>query len=192
MNYYLEITLLPDAEIPLYFLWERVYQQLHLAFVASKEKKDISPIGISFPNYDSAKHQLGQKLRLFAETDVLLERFNAREWLINLSDYVHLTSIKPIPEKIEKYACFYRIHTKSDFNRAKRRAKLANISFEQALEFFTGRNETGLINAPYIRLKSQTSGERFRLFIGYAEQTEKHYTGFSCYGLSRQSRVPIF
>ncbi|MCO4790206.1 type I-F CRISPR-associated endoribonuclease Cas6/Csy4, partial [Vibrio cholerae] len=36
MNYYQEITLLPDADIALGFLWQNVFQQVHIALVEHK------------------------------------------------------------------------------------------------------------------------------------------------------------
>jgi len=37
MKWYIDLTLLPESEIPIYFLWEKVYQQLHLALVEQQE-----------------------------------------------------------------------------------------------------------------------------------------------------------
>lgn len=192
MNFYLEITLLPNPEIPLYFLWEKVYQQLHLAFVAIKEDKNGKvAVGVCFPNYDETNHHLGKKLRLFAETEELLRRFDADKWLDALSDYVHLTRIKPVPEKVEKHGCFYRIQLKSQLNRAQRKARRKSISVEKALHYYDAYVEQRT-KAPFIHLKSQSSDERFPLFIGYVEKEEASEKSFSCYGLSWQSTVPIF
>jgi CRISPR-associated endonuclease Csy4 len=191
MQCYLEITLLPNEEIPLYFLWEKVYQQLHLAFVAIKDESGKMAVGVSFPHYDEENHQLGKKLRLFAETEELLQRFDADKWLDALSDYVHLTRIKPVPEKIEKHGCFYRIQLKSQVNRAQRKSRRKNISVEKALHDYDAYVEQRT-KAPFINLKSASSRESFKLFIGYVEQVETSEKGFSCYGLSRQSTVPIF
>lgn len=194
MKYYLEITLLPNEEIPLYFLWEKVYQQLHLAFVAIKDESGKMAVGVSFPSYDEENHQLGKKLRLFAETEELLQRFDADKWLDALSDYVHLTRIKSVPEKIEKHGCFYRIQTKSSNVRLSRRKSIAKNNsqpFELAMKHFATRKEK-FTDAPFIYMKSYTFAKRFPLFIGYVEQVETSEKGFSCYGLSRQSTVPIF
>jgi CRISPR-associated endonuclease Csy4 len=191
MNFYLEITLLPNTEIGLNFLWEKVYQQLHLGFVAIKDENGKVAVGVSFPSYDAEKHHLGHKLRLFAETEALLLRFDASGWLAILSDYVHLTRIKPVPEKVEKHGCFYRIQLKSQLNRAQRKARRKNISVEKALHYYDAYVEQRT-KAPFIHLKSASSRESFKLFIGYVEQVETSEKGFSCYGLSRQSTVPIF
>jgi CRISPR-associated endonuclease Csy4 len=207
MKHYIDITLLPDPEIPLYFLWEKVYQQLHLALVEHAFEKEVvdnsgnkklikvSKIGISFPGYDVEKHHLCKKLRLFSETKELLESLNAGKWLANLSDYVHLTSIKPVePEKIKGYGCFYRIqaqHNNAYLARRKTKAKKNALPFEEAMKYFALRKDKS-IDAPFVYLKSASSGKRFPLFIAYQEKKEANYQGFSCYGLSPQSTVPIF
>ncbi len=59
MKHYIDIILLPDPEIPLYFLWEKVYQQLHLALVEIKEPDNKVKVGVAFPQYDEQQHQLG-------------------------------------------------------------------------------------------------------------------------------------
>jgi len=191
MKYYLEITLLPNEEIPLYFLWEKVYQQLHLGFVAIKDESGKVAVGVSFSNYDEENHHLGKKLRLFAETEELLRCFDADKWLDALSDYVHLTRIKAVPEKIEKYGCFYRIQLKSQLNRAQRKARRKNISVEKSLHYYDAYVEQRT-KAPFIHLKSASSGERFPLFVGYQQREKCDNQDFSCYGLSRHSTVPIF
>ena len=48
MKAYLEIILKPQPEIPLYFLWEKVYQQIHLALAQMKNEYGTASIGISF------------------------------------------------------------------------------------------------------------------------------------------------
>ena len=50
MEYYREITLLPDAEVPLYFLWTKVYSRLHIAF-ADRKNKFSTVYAVSFPEY---------------------------------------------------------------------------------------------------------------------------------------------
>ena len=51
MNFYQEITLIPDAEISPYFLWSKVYTQLHIALADVKNQHgvDLSLIHISEP-----------------------------------------------------------------------------------------------------------------------------------------------
>jgi CRISPR-associated endonuclease Csy4 len=51
MDYYQEITLIDQAEISPYFLWSKIYMQLHFALVEMKDQYNQVPIGISFPDY---------------------------------------------------------------------------------------------------------------------------------------------
>jgi len=126
MNYYLDITLLPDADIGLHFLWEKVYQQIHLGLVEIQDADGNVPIGVAFPCYDEQKLQLGNKLRLLAESENLLERFNAPQWLSRLSDYMHLTSIRNVPNRSQTHASYHRIQPKSSNGGVKSKASSRN------------------------------------------------------------------
>ncbi len=70
MKYYLDITFLPDAEANLGFLWQKVYQQVHIALADNKIAKNESAIAISFPGYNDKDFPLGNKLRLFSNMKV--------------------------------------------------------------------------------------------------------------------------
>jgi len=165
MKSYVDITLLPNADIALYFLWEKVYQQIHIALVEAQDGNGKVNIGVSWPEYDSE----------------------------NLSDYVHITLIRPVPVSIDGYAVFKRIQLKSNNERlARRRAKRKKTSLEEALAYFGDRKEV-YSRAPYIRLRSHSSGKRYRLFIAKEEtDTTDMNEGFSTYGLSSKSSVPLF
>ena len=191
MKYYQDITLLPDAEANLGFLWQKVYQQIHLALVENKVGENQSLVAISFPEYLSKAFPLGSKLRLLAEETALLEGLNLSKWLNRLTDYCHYTSIKSIPA-VTEYAVFTRKQFNSNVERlARRRAKYKSESYEQALAHFDGfENEQS--NLPYLNSQSLSKNERFRLFI----QQDKHQNNvsgtFDCYGLSKTATVPLF
>ena len=96
MKYYQEITLIPDAEIPPDFLWTKVYAQIHLAF-ADRENIDHKQIyGVSFPEY--ADESMGEKARVFAPEEADLKKLDLKKALRRLSDYVHITSIREVPD----------------------------------------------------------------------------------------------
>ncbi|RKZ81373.1 MAG: type I-F CRISPR-associated endoribonuclease Cas6/Csy4 [Gammaproteobacteria bacterium] len=193
MKSYVDITLLPNADIALYFLWEKVYQQIHIALVEAQDGNGKVNIGVSWPEYDSEKFQLGSKLRILAASSENIEALNLRSWLARLSDYVHITLIRPVPVSIDGYAVFKRIQLKSNNERlARRRAKRKKTSLEEALAYFGDRKEV-YSRAPYIRLRSHSSGKRYRLFIAKEEtDTTDMNEGFSTYGLSSKSSVPLF
>jgi len=194
MKCYIEITLLPSAEIASYFLWEKMYQQLHLALVEAQDSNNKVKVGVSFPDYDASQYQLGHKLRLFAQSDEVLENLNISKWFSRLSDYLHISSIRDVPEKIEGYAFFKRLQPKSNNDRlARRRAKRKNISYEQAKAHYDGQKEQ-YSRAPFIRIKSHSSDKQYRLMIVRidADSDAQMNDGFSTYGLSAKSTVPIF
>jgi CRISPR-associated endonuclease Csy4 len=192
MKYYQEISLLPNAEITPYFIWHKIYQQIHLAFVENKTGDNSSAIGVAFPKYDADKYSLGTKLRLFAKDEILLQQMNCEKWLDRLRDYMHLCRIKPVPEKLEGYACFKHIkHKGSKEKLARRRAKRKGETLREALAHFEDFKEQHS-KLPYINMTSQTNGHRFRLFIEKQAMEQPHGGLFSCYGLSNMTTVPLF
>ena len=192
MKFYRELTLLPQEDVNLYFIWQKLYQQIHLALVEIKMDDNASSIGVSFPEYDADKFSLGSKLRIFAEKEQTLEHMQCKKWLNRLSDYVHLSEIKPVPERLAGHACFRHIKFKGNKEKlARRRAKRKGEILQQALSHFENF-EVQRSNLPYINMTSQTNGQRFRLFIE-KQAMEQPQTGlYSCYGLSNTTTVPLF
>jgi CRISPR-associated endonuclease Csy4 len=193
MKFYIGISLLPNPEVPIYFLWEKIYQQIHLALVENQNSDKTVAIGMSFPEYNGENHQLGNKLRIFSNNEEKLEKLNISKWFSRLLDYVDITEIKSVPDNITGYAFFKRLQPKNNNLRlARRKAKRKNISLEEAISVLKIREEK-LSEAPYINMKSLSSDNMYRLMIGY-EETEliNNDEGFSTYGLSSKSSVPIF
>ena len=192
MNYYQEITLLPNADINLYFIWQKLYEQIHLALVENKITGSASVIGVAFPEYNADKFSLGTKLRLFAEDEKSLKKTHFEKWFNRLGDYVHLSHIKPVPVKLAGYACFKHIKLKGNKEKlARRRAKRKGETIQQAMAHFENFEEQ-LSKLPYINMTSQTNGQRFRLFIEKQEMDQPKTGLYSCYGLSNKTTVPLF
>lgn len=196
MKYYLEINLLKQAEISMYFIWSKVFTQLHLAFVECKDQDDKIPIGISFPDYmfDSEKEfgMLGSKIRLFADDKMALIKLDLSKWLNRLQDYLQLSDIQEVPQNmVKEYAVFSRKQIKSNPERlARRRAKKdPSISFQEALKRYQKSDST---NLPYIQVNSLSSSNSFRLFVERKISETENQGYFSCYGLSNNATVPIF
>ena len=204
MKFYQEITLIDQAEISPYFIWSKLYTQVHIALAEIKDDSDKVGIGASFPQYifeekvenQKARINLGNKLRLFAESEADLKKLDIRKWLERLEDYVHITSIREVPSDIKGYAIYKRKQVKTNAQRlARHRIKRGDIGFDEALARYS--NVVTTTNMPYIEMKSlstsdQQSEKRFKLFIEKqpAEKTETQV--FSTYGLSSVSSVPEF
>ncbi|MES9906057.1 MAG: type I-F CRISPR-associated endoribonuclease Cas6/Csy4 [Sedimenticola sp.] len=192
MNFYQEITLLPDTEVNLGFIWQKTYQQLHLALVENKISEHESAIALSFSKYGGKLFPLGDKLRLFAQTEEQLQKFDVGKWLNRLTDYTHLSRIRQVPEKIEGHACFKHVKPKgSKENLARRRAKRKGETLQQALAYFESYEEKQS-RLPYIHMHSETNGHRFRLYIEQQTKDQPQSGLFSCYGLSGNTTVPMF
>jgi CRISPR-associated endonuclease Csy4 len=199
MKYYLDITLLPDTEISLGFIWFKVYQQVHIALAENKSGDNQSDIALSFPQYfeKDKTFPLGNKLRLLSPTTDLLDKLSITTWLKRFTDHTHVTSIKAVPEPVIEYACFSRKQVTTNPSRlARRRAKRHEESFEQALQHYASfeYKETKL---PYINVKSLTKDEQFKLFIDCELGKQAKGVIFTCYGLStrelsKQATVPWF
>ncbi len=199
MKYFLDITLLPDAEITLGFIWFKVYQQVHIALAENKNDDNQSDIALSFPQYfeKDKTFPLGNKLRLFSPTQAGLENLAISTWLKRFVDHTHVTSIKAVPEVITEYACFSRQQFTTNLSRlAKRRAKRHKETFEQALQYYADFEDTKT-KLPFINIKSLSKGEQFKLFIDCELGKQENTADFTCYGLSarepsKQSTVPWF
>ena len=215
MKSYLEITLLPNPEVGVNFLWSKVFQQIHLGLVEIQDDQGQVLIGLSFPEYviGDKYSLLGSKLRLFANDEGMLNQFDAVKWLARLSDYVHCTSIRPVPEKIIGYAIYQREQPKTNPERlARRYAKRHGVDFDTALNGLVDLKSTEKplnadfkiqfrycemtkknISSPFIRLKSMSSEQVFCLWIKkISADTQSSATNFSSYGLSTISTVPEF
>jgi CRISPR-associated endonuclease Csy4 len=194
MRFYIEITLLPNPEVNLNFLWSKVFQQIHLGLVEMQDGNGQVPIGISFPDYVLGEKygMLGAKLRLLAQDEITLARFDAAKWLARLSDYVHCTSIRPVPEKLKGYAIYQREQPKTNKERlARRYAGRHNVSYEQAMLRYNEMVHKS-VATPFIRLKSLSSEQTFCLWIKKTLISESSKGAYSSYGLSAQTTVPEF
>lgn len=200
MKFYQEITLIDQAEISPYFIWSKLYTQLHIGLAELKDANEKVNIGVSFPKYiyeqgregKKTKVHLGDKLRIFAETQADLEKLNIKKWLERLTDYLHITSIREVPEaKITGYATYSRKQVKTNAERlARHRVKRGDIGFDEALARYS--NVVTTTDLPYIQMKSLTSDKSFKLFIEKKIANQSENQVFSTYGLSSESSVPEF
>ncbi|WP_028115398.1 type I-F CRISPR-associated endoribonuclease Cas6/Csy4 [Ferrimonas senticii] len=200
MNVYQEITLLPDADISLGFLWQNVFQQVHIALVENKVGPNESAVAVGFPDYRNAQFPLGKRLRLFANDKQILEKLNINQWLNRLEDYVHIKGIKAVPDEVS-YVSFVRKQVKSaervERDMAQKAALWAKKSGKPLTECLAELEKSkprGHSELPFIYLHSQQTKQRspeksskFPLFIDLhprGEQTQGH---FDCYGLSKKT-----
>jgi CRISPR-associated endonuclease Csy4 len=202
MNYYQEITLLPETEIPISDIWQKVYQQVHIALVDNKVAENESVIAVSFPRYSTEKNgehefPLGNQLRLLANDEAQLTKLNIAKWLNRFEDYVHIKSIKAVPAKVT-HAAFVRHHVKGEariekdmLSKAQRWAEKSGQPLDTCLAELEKTKPKTVNSLPFIWLESQETKQRdtansrkFPLFIKKVEIGEKQTGVFNCYGLS--------
>ena len=197
MQYYIELTLLPNEDASAYFLWSKVYTQLHIAFAEQADEEGKISYGVSFPKYRLIQQKklgyLGDKIRIFADSVEALEQLNLTHWLARLQDYVHILSARKVPEdKINGYATYFKVNPKLTVEqRVVHQAERRGISIEEAQEHFKALDLMETFE-PYINMKSQTNDMNFRLIIGKKRVDEANIGKFGSYGLSRTSTVPDF
>jgi CRISPR-associated endonuclease Csy4 len=200
MNYYQEITLLPEPEVPLGFLWQNVFQQVHIALVEHKVGSNQSLVAVGFPDYRQAKFPLGSKLRLFAKEQAVLEQLGIVQWLNRVEDYVHVKGIKPVPHDVT-YVSFVRKQVKSPERIERDMQQKAGLwaaksgkPFAECLAELEKNKPSALSTLPFVYLHSQQTKQRspeayskFPLFIQMQQQSTSQDGGFDCYGLSTKA-----
>ena len=215
MNYYQDITLVSNAEINLGYIWQKVFQQAHIALVEngykyeSKEKSGIekhlrgSNIAVSFPCYADKDYPLGNKLRLLAHDQVLLEKLGIEKWLCRLLDYVKIDAIEEVPSSVS-YVGFRQKRVKGEKRleqslqkKAKHIADKFGMDFNITLRDLKKKHVFNKEKLPFIQVESQSSATtdrkpRFKLFIEKAELAVQQEGIFDCYGLSKTATVPWF
>jgi len=195
MKCYQEITLLPGYDISLSFIWSKVYQQLHLCLVEQQVDYGNVPYGVSFPQYrrEDKKPLLGEKIRVFANSEEELARLELKKKVERLLDYVHTTGIRAAPEKVAGYSTYRRVRQENSADSKARRflTRHKNMEYDQAVAMFS-RKKRSFCDFPYVQLKSLTNNNQFRLYIEKKPCAGETYDGFGTYGLSHTSTVPEF
>ncbi|NWO07160.1 MAG: type I-F CRISPR-associated endoribonuclease Cas6/Csy4 [Alteromonadaceae bacterium] len=197
MRFYQDITLLPDADVSLGFLWHKIYQQIHIALVEHKVGENQSLVAIGLPEYGNGSFPLGRKLRLYACERAHLEQLEVEGYLRRFSDYVHLKSVQDVP-RVSSYVSFMRHHAKGEAriekdhqNKARLWAAKSGKSLEECLDELEKSRPKLQGKLPFIWMESQEAkkreggaGRRFPLFIKRSEQSCPGKGAINCYGLS--------
>lgn len=193
MKVYYELTMIDNNEIPQSDIMNVIFAKIHIAIVNAKNKYHTQ-YAISFPRYNDKN--IGNKIRIFANTKDELQLLNINFFLNRMKDYVHISSIKNIPDNT-KYAIYSIVHKDgSKLCLAKRYAKRHNITINEALkryDLFKQRD----INYRFIILKSRSTKQRFSLFIKktFIKEKMNEFNNkfiFNSYGCSKLSAVPEF
>ena len=188
LTHYQEVTIIPDPDIAPYFIWSKLFTQLHIALADINNKHNIDSIGISFPDYhyddkNEQSSKLGLKLRIFAPSQKDLETLNLNKWLDRLTDYVHIKGIKDVPiDKTTGYVSVHRYRFKPIEVQIQSLAKKMKISNDEAMAIVAKRKAE--LKLPFIRMYSESNKTHYPLQI-LQQVSEEQVTGrFNVYGIN--------
>lgn len=184
MNYYIDIRILPSPEFSDSLLMNELFLLLHKSLVMFGQGE----VGVSFPNVNKA---LGDILRLHGHQSSL-QRLMATPWIGGLMDYITISETIKIPDVVG-YRVVKRIQAKSSSERLIRRSvRKGWLTEEEAILKIHSKSERKL-SFPYLRMKSQSTRQMFRIFIEHGPILTNSVTGeFTAYGLSSNATIPWF
>lgn len=187
MEHYFNVTIRPDPDFTHNTVLNAVFYRLHCELVENKQLT----VGVSFPEYCVSPRTLGKVLRLHG-TQVALETLNSTDWLKGFCDYTTCTDIQAIPADCQ-YIAVRRVQSKSSPERlARRYARRKDIDESEALLLYK-EAEPKHLKYPFLSLASQSTGQRFKLFVRQDKHvTEKKDGGFNRYGISATATLPWF
>ncbi|MGD9945544.1 MAG: type I-F CRISPR-associated endoribonuclease Cas6/Csy4, partial [Burkholderiaceae bacterium] len=148
-------------------------------------------IGISFPDAASDPPRLGERLRVHGSDDAL-KRLAALDWLKGMRDHVRIDGPSAVPAP-RGFRVVSRVQAHSSAERMRRRLmKRHDIDHERARQQIPD-SAAKQLDLPYLDIRSQSTGQRFRLFVRQGPIRETAEAGvFSSYGLSDRATVPWF
>lgn len=219
MHFYQEITLIKSPDISPYFIWSKLYTQVHLALVEQQNPDKTVNFGVSFPEYSYQNKEgkksanIGSILRIFAPTERELQQLYLSKWLERLTDYAHIKSIQSAPENVNSYLLVKRYRANTNLERLTRRFMQREskrtgkeISFEEAKAIQQKRfadthgvslqqaenhyHQPQVKNFPFIKMKSYSGSKEFSLQIEQVVASQSQQGTFSTYGLSSKNTVP--
>lgn len=188
MDSYIDIRLLPDPEFAQSQLMGALFAKLHRTLVQLR----AHDIGVSFPRMQTEPRTLGDRLRLHGTAPVL-QALMTLDWLSGMRDHCAVAELQPVPGNA-RYRMVRRVQSKSSPERLRRRlAKRHDLTEEQACERIPDTTQGRLLKLPFVALRSQSTGQNFRLFVEHGDLLDQPLAGtFTAYGLSNGATVPWF
>lgn len=184
MDYYAQITVLPDPEFSTTTLLNAIFSKLH------RELVDINnqSIGVSFPQHHKT---LGNCLRLHgSESD--LQKLMAKPWLRGLLDYTCVTEVMAVPKETQ-HRIVRRVHIKTSVERLYRRSVRKGWLNEDEAQRKVLITPNVITRTPFLTLTSGSNKQRYTLFVEHGPALSSPSRGtFNNFGLSLDATVPYF
>ena len=183
MDYYIDIKIKPDSEMPENVLLNKVFTKLHKALF----DRNATDIAVSFPKW---KVMLGDLLRIHSSENSL-KALQESNWLGGLIGYCDTSEIQRVPID-RKYRLIKRKQTNMSQSKLNRLLKRGSISEEDAKQYRAKMFTKGLDN-PFVELVSGSNGHKHRRYIEISDLLDSPVGGeFDQFGLSKTATVPWF
>lgn len=187
MDHYLDLRLRADPELPPHQLMDALFARLHRALVHGSHRD----IGLSFPDArQGPRVSLGSRLRLHG-TATALARLDPPSWLVGMKDHVDAARALAVPEAASAFAV-RRVQAKSNVDRLRRRQmKRKGWTSAEATAAIPDSAAENL-DLPFLTVRSQSTGQTFRLFVRQYPMPSVATGEFNGYGLSTEATLPLF
>jgi len=183
MDHYIDIRILPDAELQENMLLNKVYIKFHKALC----DLNADDIGVSFPEY---KIKLGCLLRIHGKVERLIE-LQKMQWLGGLAGYCDISEIKFIPDYTD-FRIISRIQTTMSPAKYRRLLARGTITEKEQKQYKAKMFQKGLDN-PYVELKSASTSKKYRRYLSFSDFLDTLVEGkFDQFGLSKSATIPWF
>jgi len=183
MNYYIDISIKPDAKMRENLLLNKVYTKLHKRLYDLK----TSDVGVSFPDY---KIKLGKIIRIHA-TNLRLQEIIQDAWLGDLLGYCDVSVIQKIPDQV-RYRTISRKQSNMTEAKLRRLIKRGSILQDEIKGYKAKMFQQGIYN-PYLELVSGSNDHKHRRYIQFGELVDQAISGkFDIFGLSKNATIPWF
>jgi CRISPR-associated endonuclease Csy4 len=187
MDHYIDLQLRPDPEFPAPQLLNALAAKLHRALV-SLQAEDI---GISFPKHRTKGAGLGDTLRLHG-TQARLQALMQAGWLSGMADHLQASPSQTVPADAQ-FRVVRRVQAQSNADRIRRRQMKRHGWTEKEARARIADSVEQQLALPYLTLRSQSTGQHFRLFIEHLPCQPAPVAGpFNAYGLSSTATIPWF
>ena len=187
MDHYIELRIRPDPEFPVSQLLNALVAKLHRALVTLK----ADDIGMSFPHHIYKGVGLGHTLRVHGR-HLRLEQLMHTHWLTGMVDHLDTSEILPVPAEAQ-HRIVRRVQTRSNAERIRRRQMKRQGWTETEARQRIPDSVERRVDLPWLMLRSQSTGQNFRLFIEHLPCQQEAVPGlFNAYGLSSTATVPWF
>lgn len=186
MDYYLDLSVMPDPEFRETTLLGALVSKLHRRLVAL----EADDIGISLPDHEKTP-PLGRRLRIHG-TQKRIETMMQEEWLGGMRGQLEIAPLRPVPAEVLHRGVRRRQYKTNAERLRRRRMQRHGETYEEARSRIPD-SVARKVKTPFLTVYSSSSGQRFSLFIEHEPVQELPVTGvFNTYGVSREATVPWF